>query len=105
MPAPVLTDEQRTAALAKAAEVRKARSELLAAVKAGELDVSAVLDKAETDEVVKKTKVSALIKALPGIGAVKAAKLLEQLSIPDTRRIGGLGANQRQALLDATTAA
>jgi hypothetical protein len=105
MPAPVLTDEQRTAALAKAAEVRKARSELLAAVKAGEIDVPAVLEKAETDEGVKKTKVSALIKALPGVGAVKAAKLLEQLSIPDTRRIGGLGANQRQALLDATTAA
>jgi hypothetical protein len=32
---------------------------------------------------------------------VRAAQLLEQLSIADTRRIGGLGANQREALLAA----
>jgi hypothetical protein len=47
---------------------------------------------------------SALLKALPGVGAVKAAKLLEELSIADTRRIGGLGANQRQALIEASSA-
>ncbi len=105
MALPVLTDEQRAAALAKAAEARKVRSELFAAVKAGQLSVSAVLAKADTDEIVKKTKVLALIKALPGVGAVKAAKILDDLSIADTRRIGGLGANQRQALIDFDTSA
>ena len=85
MALPVLTPEQRTAALAKAAEARTARSKLLAAVKSGELSVADVLAKAENDEIVKKTKVSALIKALPA----------------DPRRIGGLGANQREALLAA----
>ena len=101
MALPVLTPEQRTAALAKAAEARTARSKLLDAVKSGELSVADVLAKAENDEIVKKTKVSALIKALPGVGSVRAAQLLEQLSIADTRRIGGLGANQREALLAA----
>jgi hypothetical protein len=104
MALPVLTPEQRAEALAKAAEARKARSELLAAVKAGDLSVEAVLTKAESDEIVKKTKVSALLKALPGVGAVKAAKLLEELSIAESRRIGGLGTNQRQALIEASSA-
>ena len=63
--------------------------------------VSAVFDKAESDDIVKKTKVSALLKSLPGVGPVKAAQLLEELSIPETRRIGGLGPNQRKALVDA----
>ncbi|MFD9669310.1 integration host factor, actinobacterial type [Rhodococcus sp. NPDC059968] len=104
MALPVLTPEQRAEALAKAAEARKARSELLSAVKSGELSIAAVLAKAETDDTVKKTKVTALLKALPGVGPVKAAELLEELSIAETRRIGGLGANQRQALIHAADA-
>ena len=104
MAVPVLTDEQRAAALAKAAEARKVRSDLLAAVKAGTLDVAAVLERAETEEIVKKTKVLALLKALPRVGAVKAAKLLEDLSIAESRRLGGLGENQRQALIAAAAA-
>lgn len=78
------------------------RGQLLADVKAGTISVADVLVKAETDEIVKKTKVSALLRALPGVGPVKATQLLEELSIADTRRIGGLGANQRRALLDVT---
>ncbi|MGV9870691.1 integration host factor, actinobacterial type [Rhodococcus koreensis] len=101
MAVPVLTDEQRAAALAKAAEARRVRSELLAAVKAGTLDVAAVLERAETEEIVRKTKVLAFLKALPGVGAVKATKLLEELSIAESRRLGGLGENQRQALIAA----
>ncbi|MFC9361287.1 integration host factor, actinobacterial type [Rhodococcus sp. NPDC057014] len=104
MAVPVLTDEQRASALAKAAEARKVRSEMLAAVKAGKLDVAAVLERAETEEIVKKTKVLALLKALPRVGAVKAAKLLEDLSIAESRRLGGLGENQRQALIAAAAA-
>ncbi len=81
MALPVLTPEQRAEALEKAAVARKARGELLAAVKAGELTVSDVLAKAETDEVAKKTKVSALVKALPGVGPVKAAQIIEERSL------------------------
>lgn len=102
MALPVMTPEQRAQALEKAAVARKARTELLSAVKAGDLTVAGVLAKAETDDIVKKTKVSALVKALPGVGKVRATQILEELSIADTRRIGGLGTNQRQALLDIT---
>lgn len=56
----------------------------------------------DTDELVKKTKILAVIKALPGVGTVRAAQLLEQVRIVDTRRVGGLGARQREALIAAT---
>lgn len=103
MTLPTLTPEQRAQALERAAAARKARGELLSAVKAGDLSVADVLARAETDDIAKKTKVSALIKALPGVGAVKAAQILEELAIADSRRIGGLGVNQRQALLTAAS--
>jgi hypothetical protein len=104
MALPTLTPEQRAAALAKAGEVRRARSEMLAAVKAGTLSLNAVLDRAaKGEEMVKKTKVTALIKALPGYGPAKAAKLMADAEIDENRRIGGLGERQRQALLTATS--
>ena len=61
---PQLTDEQRKAALAKAAEARKQRAELKASLKRGDTDLKDVLDKAESDEIIGKTKVSALLEAL-----------------------------------------
>ena len=103
MALPTLTPEQRAAALAKAGAVRRARSEMLADVKAGKLSLKAVLDRAaKGEEMVKKTKVTALIKALPGYGPAKAAKLMADAEIDENRRIGGLGDRQRQALLAAT---
>ena len=57
----------------------------------------------DNDELVKKTKVLAVIKALPGVGTVRAAQLLEEAQIVDTRRVGGLGARQREALISAAS--
>jgi len=52
---------------------------------------------------VKNTKVLAVVKALPGVGRVRAGKLLEQAQIVDARRVGGLGARQREALISAAS--
>ncbi len=98
---PTLTPEQRADALAKAAEARKARSELLASIKAGEQTIASVLGKAKEDKTIGKTKVAALLKAVPGLGAVKVANLLEQAGIDPDRRAAGLGDRQRSALIDA----
>lgn len=97
---PKLTAEQRSAALAKAAEARKARAHLKAELKAGRMDLSDVmaLDD-EGNEVVKKTKVSAVLAALPKIGPVRVADLMSELDIAPNRRIGGLGYAQRESLL------
>jgi hypothetical protein len=98
---PTLTPEQRADALAKAAEARKARSELLASIKSGERTIASVLGKAKEDKTIGKTKVAALLKAVPGLGAVKVAALLEQTGIDVDRRAAGLGEKQRAALIDA----
>jgi hypothetical protein len=98
-----LTPEQRADALAKAAEARKARSELLASIKSGKQTIASVLNRAKDDDTVGKTKVVALLKAVPGVGAVKAAALLEQVGIDPSRRAKGLGDRQRTMLIDALT--
>lgn len=101
-PPPYLTPQQRQAALAKAAVARHARHVLLARVKAGDLTLAEVLAKADAgDEVVRRTRVLALLKAMPGHGLVRAAQLLQRANIAESRRIGGLGARQRHALQEA----
>src|SRR5690606_16620989 len=94
---PTLTPEQRQEALAKAAEARKARSELLASIKDGSESIEKVLNRAKDDKTVGKTKVTQLLKAVPGLGAVKVAALLEQAGIDPARRAAGLGDRQREA--------
>ncbi|KXP07833.1 hypothetical protein AXK60_09420 [Tsukamurella pseudospumae] len=74
MPLPTLTPEQRAAALAKAAEVRSAR----ATIKAGATTLAAVLDRS-AESAVGKLKVQALLEALPKVGKVRAAEIMELL--------------------------
>lgn len=100
MALPQLTDEQRAAALVKAAAARRARAELRERLKRGGTSLKQVLAAAETDEVVAKLRVSALLEALPGVGKVRAAAVLDQLEIAPSRRVRGLGERQRQALLN-----
>ena len=99
MPLPELDAESRRQALERAAEARKIRAELKQQLKAGEIDFAEVLRRAETDEIVGKTKVSAVLEALPKVGKVRARKLMERLDISPSRRVRGLGANQREKLL------
>ena len=98
MPLPNLTPEQRQAALAKAAEARRARAELKARLKASGATLGDVLRQGETDEVVGKMKVSAVLEALPGVGKVRAQKIMERVGIAPSRRVRGLGTKQREAL-------
>jgi hypothetical protein len=98
MPLPQLTEEQRRQALAKAAEARKRRAEVKAQLKNGALGLSEILERAEGDEIVGKMKVSAMLEALPGVGKVRAQKVMEELQISTSRRLRGLGDKQKQAL-------
>ncbi|MDA8284377.1 MAG: integration host factor, actinobacterial type [Actinomycetota bacterium] len=98
---PSLTPEQRTAALEKAAQARKARAELKDHLKSGRTSLKDLLAKADGDETIGKMKVLAVLESLPGTGKVKARRLMEQVGISETRRLQGLGAKQRDALLEA----
>ncbi|HIW62681.1 MAG TPA: integration host factor [Candidatus Stackebrandtia excrementipullorum] len=99
MALPQLTPEQRAAALEKAAAARKARAELKSKLKTGELSLADVLASASEDDISGKMKVTAVLKALPGIGDKRTVQIMEKLKIADTRRLRGLGEHQRQALL------
>ena len=89
------------AALAKAAEARRVRAELKEKLKMGSVSLDELLRMAETDEVVGKTKVLAVLESLPGVGKVKARRLMDDVGISESRRIRGLGGQQRAALLAA----
>jgi hypothetical protein len=95
---PPLTPEQRAAALDKAAQARRARAELKDKLKHNALTLREILDAGGTDEVIGKLKVVALLEAMPGVGKVRAARIMEKLDISPSRRVRGLGAKQRTAL-------
>jgi Spy/CpxP family protein refolding chaperone len=99
---PSLTPEQRQKALEKAAAVRRERAELKDHLKAGRISLKELLRRAESDETVGKMKVLAALEALPGTGKVKARRLMEQVGISEGRRLQGLGAKQRESLLEAS---
>ena len=96
---PQLSDEQRKAALAKAAAVRRQRAELKERLKIGNVSLSEVLDMASSDDVVGGTKVLSVLESLPRVGKVTARRLMSELDISETRRLRGLGVKQREALL------
>ena len=60
-----------------------------------------MLDRADDDEHVGGIKVKAVLTSLPGLGKVKSHRLMADLGIAENRRLRGLGAKQREALLAA----
>ncbi|MFJ5899786.1 integration host factor, actinobacterial type [Streptomyces sp. NPDC093064] len=98
MALPPLSLEQRRAALDKAAAARKERAQVKDALKHGKLSLREVL--ASDSEAIRKTTVRALLESLPGIGKVRAQKLLTDMEISDSRRVRGLGIQQRERLLE-----
>jgi DNA uptake protein ComE-like DNA-binding protein len=99
MALPTLTPEQRAQALEKAAEARKKRAELKQQLKSGKVTLADVLSRSG-DDIVGKMKVANVLESLPGVGKVRAQKIMEELDISASRRVRGLGAKQREQLLD-----
>lgn len=97
---PSLSADQRQAALEKAAQARRVRAELKEKLKMGSLSLGELLQQAESDEVVGKMKVLAVLESLPGLGKVKARRIMDEVGISETRRLQGLGDQQRKKLLD-----
>lgn len=100
---PALTPEQRQAALDKAAKVRRERAEVKEKLKMGSMSLSELLNQAEVNETVGKMKVLSVLESLPGLGKVKARRLMDSVGISESRRLQGLGVNQREALLAHTS--
>ncbi|MCW2606371.1 MAG: hypothetical protein JWO60_1064, partial [Frankiales bacterium] len=52
----------------------------------------------ESDDVIGKMKVVAVLESMPGVGKVRAQQIMERLEISPSRRVRGLGVKQREAL-------
>jgi hypothetical protein len=95
---PPLSDEQRRQALEKAAIARRKRAELKEQLKSGRTSLRELLERTG-DDIVGKMKVATVLESLPGVGRVRARKIMERLDISESRRMRGLGAKQKENLL------
>lgn len=99
MAPPELSEEQRKAALEKAAQARRVRAEVKQLLKMGTITFAEFLDRADGDNFIAGLKVGSVLESLPGTGKVKAKRIMEQHGIAPNRRIRGLGSRQRESLL------
>jgi len=67
----------------------------------GSITLRELFPQAEGNDIVGKMKVVAVLESLPGVGKVKARRTMEEIGISETRRVRGLGDQQRAALLKA----
>ena len=101
---PMLTPEQRQRALEKAGAARRQRAEVKDKLKMGALSLGELFEATdrgdESGNMLAKLKVVSVLESLPGVGKVRAQKLMEELDISASRRVRGLGAKQREMLLE-----
>lgn len=100
MALPNLTLEERQAALVKAAEARKKRAEVKESLKSRQVTLQEFFELADQDEALAKMRARSLLESLPRVGAHRARQHMEEIGISPTRRVRGLGAVQRAALLE-----
>ena len=98
MALPNLSAEDRKKALEKAAQARQARADLRQKIKSGKMSFADVMKKAD-DPIVARMKVATLLESLPGFGKAEAAKIMAEFEISESRRVQGLGARQRELLM------
>jgi len=101
---PILTPEERSAALAKASSARKRRAEVKMSIKSGALDIAAVYDLSQSEEAISKMRVAEMLESITGVGKIRALAIMEKLNISPTRRIKGLGSHQLKNLLSEFSA-
>lgn len=99
MALPILTPEQRQAALEKAAAARQLRAEVKNRLKNSRASLTEVIQESRANEVIAKLKVIDLLQSMPGVGKVRAQEIMERIGIADSRRLRGLGTNQVKALI------
>ena len=100
MTPPPLTAEQRSQAAQTAIQARRRRAEIKSDFHAGRLSLVDVLDLAGVDPAADRLRVVELLEAIPRVGPVRAHAIMTELGIAPNRRLRGLGAHQKVALLN-----
>ncbi|WP_125099688.1 guanylate kinase [Leucobacter chromiireducens] len=89
----------RVAANRAAIAARQARAELKRRLRSGELSPLRVLEQSRVPGSPAATlRITDFLLSFPAIGVVKAERVREQLDISERKRLGGLGALQRERL-------
>ena len=83
----------------KATAARRARANIKVRLKQDPHSLADVLASGESDDAVAKMRVTAILEAMPGVGKIRAEQIMQRLGIAASRRVRGLGANQRAALV------
>ena len=65
----------------------------------GSRNIHDVLELSDTNEIISRTKVLAILESMPKIGKVKARRIMQEIGIAESRRLRGLGDQQRAALI------
>lgn len=91
----LLADDQTKARLEAARRSKTYHSEYVKAISLGKRS----LEDALNDDGMQRVRVRRLLLAVPGIGMVKAKRILEQLGIDWDSRVSKLGSNQRNAIV------
>lgn len=99
MGVPPLDDEARRRASRSAVEARRERAEWKTRLGAGEVDLATLLSAAESEPALAGMRITDALRALPGIGPRGVERILAECDIAPSRRLRGLGANQRAALI------
>jgi hypothetical protein len=95
--APQRSLDQRMEALKRANDIRVRRAKLKKDLKDGRVQIESVLD--DPPEYVSTAKVFDILMAVPKFGRVKAARLLNQCRISQSKTVGGLSDRQRTELI------
>jgi len=93
----------RAAAARAAVAARRARAAVKNDIKAKKRSALEVAHRAWTQPLngaEASLRVRDFLTSIPNLGPIKAAQLMEQLDIADSKRVGGLGVRQRRRLLD-----
>lgn len=89
----------RIAGSKAAVAARRARAEVKRQVSSGERSASDVLDTATAENPAEATlRVSELIGSIPWLGPTRTARIMAELGISPSKRVGGLGIHQKKRL-------
>jgi hypothetical protein len=96
--APARSLDQRMEALQRANDIRVRRAQLKKDLKDGRVQIEAIL--LNPPDYVSTAKVFDMLMAVPKFGRVKAARLLNQCRISQSKTVGGLSERQRAELVN-----
>jgi hypothetical protein len=95
--APLRSLDQRMEALKRANDIRVRRAKLKKDLKEGRVKIETIV--LHPPEYVSTAKVFDMLMAVPKLGRVKAARMLNQCRISQSKTVGGLSERQRAELV------